>query len=218
MSNHPIQVPPYIRAKISEGEHQQLDFKFTVNDSRKIAITLVAFANTDGGTLLIGIKDNGVVAGINLEEESHMLEAAARMYCVPPVEYHTQAWRANNRYVLEVVVPPSSYKPHQALGAEGEATAYLRSEDKNYPAPGVMLEYWRTIDEDLPGRYFHTDRERKLFGLLSDERGHTVSELSRKTTIPRKIVTKLLARFMRWELVTMTFEHGQARFSATGSL
>jgi predicted HTH transcriptional regulator len=49
----------YIYKLIQEGEHQRQDFKYCINDSKKIAKSLVAFANTDGGRLLIGIKDNG---------------------------------------------------------------------------------------------------------------------------------------------------------------
>ena len=45
-----------IEELISQGEHQQLDFKFEVSDSKKIARTLSAFANTDGGRLLIGSR------------------------------------------------------------------------------------------------------------------------------------------------------------------
>ena len=55
---------------IEEGEHQQQDFKLRIDDSRKIAKTLVAFANTDGGRLLIGVKDNGTIAGVNVERNT----------------------------------------------------------------------------------------------------------------------------------------------------
>jgi predicted HTH transcriptional regulator len=54
----------YIKNLIKQGEHQQLDFKFEITDSKKIARSLVAFANTDGGKLLIGVKDNGAIAGM----------------------------------------------------------------------------------------------------------------------------------------------------------
>jgi predicted HTH transcriptional regulator len=54
----------YIKNLIKQGEHQQLDFKFEITDSKKIARSLVAFANTDGGKLLIGVKDNGAIAGV----------------------------------------------------------------------------------------------------------------------------------------------------------
>jgi len=48
----------YLRKLIAEGENQHLDFKYCVSDSRKIARTLSAFANSDGGRLLIGVRDN----------------------------------------------------------------------------------------------------------------------------------------------------------------
>ena len=61
----------YIHTLIAEGEHQQQDFKFEISDARKIAKTLSAFANTDGGRLLIGVKDNGKIEGVRSEEEKY---------------------------------------------------------------------------------------------------------------------------------------------------
>lgn len=54
----------YLQQLIAEGEHQQQDFKFEISDARKIARSLSAFSNTDGGRLLIGVKDNGRIAGV----------------------------------------------------------------------------------------------------------------------------------------------------------
>ena len=53
----------YILRMIEEGEHQHQDFKLRVDDPHKIAKTLSAFANTEGGRLLIGVRDSGEVAG-----------------------------------------------------------------------------------------------------------------------------------------------------------
>ena len=66
---------------IEQGEHQQQDFKFEVSDSKKIARTLSAFANTDGGRLLIGVKDNGHISGVRSDEEYYMIEAASQIQC-----------------------------------------------------------------------------------------------------------------------------------------
>ncbi|RLD81534.1 MAG: ATP-binding protein, partial [Bacteroidetes bacterium] len=63
----------YIQDLIKQGENQYQDFKFVINDSKKIARSLVAFANTDGGRLLVGIKDNGNITGVKTEEEFHMV-------------------------------------------------------------------------------------------------------------------------------------------------
>lgn len=103
-----------IEALIEQGEHQQLDFKFEVSDSKKIARTLSAFANTDGGRLLIGVKDNGNISGVRSEEEYYMIEAASKMYTRPEVPFEATRWEVNGKTVLEVYIAPSPDKPHTA--------------------------------------------------------------------------------------------------------
>lgn len=39
---------------IAQGEHQEQDFKYEISSISKIARSLSAFANTDGGRLLVG--------------------------------------------------------------------------------------------------------------------------------------------------------------------
>jgi predicted HTH transcriptional regulator len=65
---------------IKEGEHESQDFKFRIDDQKKIARTLSAFANTVGGRLLIGVKDNGKVVGVDPQEEFYMIEGAASLF------------------------------------------------------------------------------------------------------------------------------------------
>src|SRR5690606_24806747 len=68
-------------AWIEEGEHQQQDFKETISSSQKIAKTISAFANTKGGRIIVGIRDNRSVRGVKADEEIHMLDAAAGFFC-----------------------------------------------------------------------------------------------------------------------------------------
>jgi Putative DNA-binding domain len=203
---------PYIENKIAEGEHQRLDFKYAINDSRKIAISLSAFANTDGGTLLIGVRDNGSIAGVKPDEEIHMVEAAAEVYCRPRVEFSSQLWKSDNRYVLEIVVPPSAQKPHFMIDQEGQYKAFIRKGDQNLPANAVLLEVWRGEETERPQKYFHTEKEKRIFNVLQANDSLSLSQLVRMTQIPRNIMVKLLARFIRWDLVQMEFALDQSRF------
>ena len=77
----------FLRKLIAEGENQQLDFKYCITDSRKIARTLSAFSNTDGGRLLIGVRDNGSLAGIRSDEEIYMVDTAAHLFCRTEITY-----------------------------------------------------------------------------------------------------------------------------------
>ena len=68
---------------IREDEHQRQDFKYRVADACKLAKSVSAFANTDGGRLLIGVRDDGNLSGVRSEEEIFMMHQAAYRYCKP---------------------------------------------------------------------------------------------------------------------------------------
>ena len=132
-----------IEVLIAQGEHQQLDFKFEVSDSKKIARTLSAFANTDGGRLLIGVKDNGNIAGVRSEEEFYMIEAASNMYTKPSVPFTAKRWDINGKTVLEIYIAPSDKKPHAAPDKDDKYKAYIRVADENKLANEVLLLAWK---------------------------------------------------------------------------
>ena len=125
-----------------------MDFKFEVNDSKKIARTLSAFANTDGGRLLIGVKDNGNIAGVRSEEEYYMIEAASTMYTRPSVPFTAKRWEINGKTVLEVYVAPSRNKPHTAPDKDDNYKAYIRVADENILANEVLLFSWRKNERE----------------------------------------------------------------------
>lgn len=114
---------------IWQGENDQVDFKQRVTQPEKIARTMVSFANTRGGTILIGVKDNGTVTGIDPEEEKHTLQLAADFYCNPPVTLTFEELEAERRIVLKVTIAESSTKPHYAKIKEDEWRGYVRVKD-----------------------------------------------------------------------------------------
>ena len=48
------------------GESEALEFKTSLADSRRIVDTVAAMATIGGGTLLVGVRDNGTVVGVDL--------------------------------------------------------------------------------------------------------------------------------------------------------
>lgn len=130
-----------LKKLIAEGEHQQLDFKYEVTDAARLARSLAAFANTDGGKLLIGVKDNGVIRGIRSDEEKYMVENAAQ-YCQPEVFFTTKEWESDDKVVLEVDIPQDKKYIHKAPDNDGQFKAYVRVNDQNLLANGVLMKVW----------------------------------------------------------------------------
>lgn len=134
----------YIRQLISEGEHETQDFKYAITDARKIARSLSAFANHRGGRLLVGVKDNGVIAGIRDEGDIYMIEQAADRYCRPRVSVEFSAYNCGDTLtVLTATVSPVRPRPVCAVEEDGTPVAYVRVGDENIMVPEVMLRAWR---------------------------------------------------------------------------
>ena len=133
----------YIHNLIQKGEGVNLDFKYCISDPRKIARTLSAFSNSEGGKLLIGVRDNGSLAGVRSDEEFYMIDSAARLYCDPEVWVKTRNHTINGKNILEVDVPKSEKIPVRAKDEDGKWKAYFRQHDQNILADRVILQVWR---------------------------------------------------------------------------
>ena len=184
-----------IQKLIEEGEHQMLDFKFEISDSKKIARTLVAFANTDGGRLLIGVKDNGSISGIRSEEEKYMIQTAAEMYCQPVVDFEAKEWNVNGKTVLEVIVPKSKYHKHRALDHNNLYKVYTRVKDQNILADGILLKIWKYQNNKQNIRVTFSDAEMFLLKYLNENEKITIKEFVQKAEINRREAERIIVNF-----------------------
>lgn len=170
---------------IKQGEHQTLDFKHSITDSKKIARAMVAFANTLGGTLLIGVKDNGSIVGIDSEEEYYMIEAAAQMYCKPEMPFKVSKWNINGKTVLEVVINPTKNRPVKAPDKNGDYRAFVRIKDENIIASPIQLNIWKAERHRKSIQMVLSDKENALFDYLKVNSKVTVGQFSRIAFISR---------------------------------
>ena len=196
-----------IKSWIAQGEHQQQNFKFEISASRKIAKSISAFANTEGGRLLIGVKDNGGIAGISTDEEQYMIEAAAQLYCSPQPVFSMQTVFVEGRTVLVVQIEASQHKPVFAKDEQGKLWAYVRIKDENILATPVHLCLWQQNDSANNEVTAFTEREQLLLDMLKDEPMLSLNRYCRKSKVSRRAAQYLLAKFIRYDIVEPVFEN-----------
>lgn len=203
---------PSIKTLISEGEHLHQDFKFRIDDTKKIARTLAAFANTEGGRLLIGVKDNGKITGIDPNEEIHMITTAAETHCSPAIVFESRVWQEDMRLVLEINVPVAENKPIRAKDEEGKWKVYIRHDDHTLLANKIVLLVWKLKEskQSKPERF--ADEELNFLALFSEEEPVTLSKLYRFSTLPMKKVEHLLALLICWDLVKVEMDELGTRY------
>ncbi len=202
----------YIKDLIAQGEHQQLDFKFEISDSKKIARSLVAFANTKGGRLLVGVKDNGIIAGVRSEEEYYMVEGAATMYCKPEINFNTREWKIEGKLVLEVIVEKSPLKPHYAPDKDGGWKVFVRVDDQNLLANKVLLQVWKHQKNETAVKMRYREQEEVLMHFLLENEFITLSGFSKIAGIPRFMAEKILINFILLDIIRMDITDKQTYY------
>jgi len=195
----------YIQNLIKQGENQFQDFKFVINDSKKIARSLVAFANTKGGRLLIGVKDNGKIAGVQTDEEYHMVEAAAQLYCRPEITFERKDWLVDGKKVLEIIIPESENKPHLTQTDKNKWLAFMRVCDENILANVVVLKAWKKLNREKGIKIQYADAEKFLLNYLQKEKYIDLKQFYKKAKISRYRAINILSDFIALGIIDTVF-------------
>lgn len=203
----------HIQKLISEGEHQMLDFKFEISDCKKIARSLVAFANTDGGRLLIGVKDNGVISGIRSEEEKHMIQTAAELYCKPEVEFSAKEWNINGKTVLEVIIPKSRHHKHKAPNHNNIYKVYVRVKDENIVANSILLKVWKHEKEKNFVKITFSEEEKMLLKYLDEHKTISFDEFLEISHLKKRAAENIFVNFILIGMVKMDISEKKISFS-----
>lgn len=193
----------YLKKLIGEGENQHLDFKYCVSDSRKIARTLSAFANSDGGKLLIGVRDNGSIAGIRSDEEIYMVDTAAQLFCRPKITYTVKQYMVGGKTILEVEVIKGNKRPYQIKDESGKWLTYFRHNDQNLIANRVLRQVWRKEEKGRGVLVKFGKAENTLMEYLGKNGSITITKFRKITGISPYKAEAILANLILFKVLIM---------------
>ena len=198
----------YIASLIEEGEHEHQDFKFAVSDARKIARSLSAFTNNDGGRLLIGVKDNGVIAGVRNEEDVYVVEQAAEMYCVPSQQLRVTAFKTDGGHtVMRVEIDRAPTRPVRVKETGGELKAYYRVRDENIAAPELLVRAWQRAAESGGGTLISLDgHSRTLLNMAAAEGGVRFDDFMLSAHASRSVAEEIAVTLYSMGLIDFVYD------------
>jgi len=132
-----------------ERESRTLEYKRDITNLRKLAQTVVAFANGDGGRIIIGVDDRTrAVAGLAPDKVEELLEkipVSLADQIQPPVFPHLYEKSIDDKEALIVQVFPANLRPC-FIAAEGiERGVYIRVGAHTRRARGEVLEELRLL-------------------------------------------------------------------------
>ena len=138
--------------RVADVEGKTLEFKRDLSSPERPLRTIVVFANSAGGRLVIGVDDDGTVAGVAdplAEEERIASPVTGRIspQLVPALDLVT----LGGRTVLVVDVPLSTRRPHCMTRQGPEAGVYVRLGSTTRQADPALVAELERIQVDSPG-------------------------------------------------------------------
>ena len=111
--------PVDMLSDIASGEGQHREFKQLIDNPESVAGEIVAFANSDGGALYVGVDDDGHIVGLSDADATFQsLTNICRDRCIPPISPVIEQHTINGQDIVVLTVMPelNRQKPYRTAG------------------------------------------------------------------------------------------------------
>lgn len=169
-----------IKRMIYSGENELVEFKRKINHPEKVIREVVAFANTKGGHLFVGVDDNGTIAGCKYaDEEDYILQKAIKELCRPKIEFELETFQlSEKRSLLHYRILPGQRKPYFAFEKKHHryGKAFVRVADRSIQASPEIRKILKYSNSSEDIHFSYGSNEKLLFNYLHDNERVTVNE------------------------------------------
>jgi hypothetical protein len=187
-----------LKKLVMQGEGAHLEFKRKAAYPEKIVREMIAFANTKGGIVLVGIGDDKTIPGLKYPEgESHVIRKALKA-CHPSLTFNeTFIPIGDSKTVLQYEIPESDRKPH-FITKEGERESYVRVNDQSIRASREMCEIVKRAQYNKDIKFSYGEHEQFLMQYLEEHSSITLKKFIelrglKRFYASRKLVLLVLA-------------------------
>ena len=204
---------------VRKGEGETLEFKRKAAHPEKIVKEFVAFANTKGGNVLIGVDDNGNIPGVKYaEEEIYVLNKALAKLCKPRLQYEYNIIPLDenqSRAVVHYEVAESKKKPHYALPDENTdwGKAYVRLADKSIQASKEVRNVIKFSQRKNARVLQIQEKEKILLEYLGENESITLSKFQEISKLNRYKASMVLVNLVVSNILKINVSDKEDTFS-----
>lgn len=133
---------------ISRGEDSRHQFKENIHNQDSLAEEMVAFSNSGGGIIVLGVSDRtGKVIGLthaDIHRINQLVSNAASESVIPPVNVNTQNVSHPNGIVMIIEIPDGISKPY--MDKKGSVLLKVGADKRKYASREELQRMFQTAN------------------------------------------------------------------------
>ena len=129
--------------KFPDSESSILEFKQQIPKKDQIVKTVIGFCNQNGGKLIIGVADHGVIVGVSPEEAANAIESLSKSIydaSTPPILPLVYTQTINDKTLLVIEVSSGTNKPYYRKSEGLDRGTYVRLGPMTLRASADLIE------------------------------------------------------------------------------
>jgi predicted HTH transcriptional regulator len=204
-----------LKRLVKTGEGTYLEFKRLISTPEKIARELAAFANTRGGTMLIGVDDDKKLIGIeSYYEQEYLLDKAVNYCCIPPLPVEVETVPYKDRDIIVVHVKEADIKPVY-VEQDGKRSVFIREKDKSVQASREVERVLKNATSTSGITFEYGPNEQKLFKYLNEYQRISVREFANLVNISQRRSSRILVNLVSAGVLRLFNHEKKEYFSLT---
>ena len=202
---------------IAQGEGQQIEFKLKAKHPDRIVREIVAFSNSKGGHLFIGVDDDVSIIGLKDAEEAHyVMEKAVKELCRPQIEYEYQIIPIidGKSAIVHYQFESGKKKPYFAFlkPIHKPGRSFVRLEDRSTQASRELRQILKFSLQDNMTPFEYGENEKMLLNYLGNHEEITVNTFSAVGNIDKQLASQTLIKLTVNNVLKVIPDEKEARF------
>jgi len=182
----------------SLGEGQHIEFKKNANHPKQIVKEIVGFANATGGSLFVGINDDGTLSGLKFaEDDAIFLSTVIEENIIPELVIKYEIIPLSKASsILHFRIEEGIEKPYGLRGSNDTKKVLYRVNDQCIQASRELKNILRGFKNDMGQVIKYTELENAILKIVDNEKQVTKKQLCNRINFSSRKISDCLVRLV----------------------
>jgi len=171
----------------------------------EIAKTIVAFSNTNGGLIYIGVNQKQKVKGVIPKNVLDDLKIVQLQLVKGIISLNIDEILESNKYYFKLSVHKTDKPGAQAIEEKtNKYNAYIFVENQIITAPMLLQYAWKYKGDNGNPPLTLTSEEEIVLNLISENSKLTITQLHKKSNLSMNQIEYITVRLINWNFIRLT--------------